>query len=123
MLLWIVHGLFGVGKPALPYEEIPQAGLYVGGEISGAEAEKDYLRQACETKNPVIGMLIHRSYIQSGNTSAVDALIAALENREHSYCRSFLCFPQTPQTQSPAYALHWSAISGREERRSSTASW
>lgn len=81
MLLWIVHGLFGVGKPALPYEEIPQAGLYVGGEISGAEAEKDYLRQACETKNPVIGMLIHRSYIQSGNTSAVDALIAALEKQ------------------------------------------
>ena len=39
------------------------------------------MRQACETKNPVIGMLIHRSYIQSGNTSAVDALIAALEKQ------------------------------------------
>ncbi len=81
MLLWIAHGFFDVGKPALPHEEIPHAGLYVGGEISGAETEKDYLRQACETKNPVIGMLIHRSYIQSGNTSAVDALIAALEKQ------------------------------------------
>lgn len=78
MLLTIANVYFGKGKTAAPYEEIPFAGLFVNGEILDYKAEEEYLEQAGNTEKPVIGVVIHRSYIQSGNTKGVKALVEGI---------------------------------------------
>ena len=79
LLVYAAWKFFGKGREPKPWEEIPDAGLFVGGKTLSAEAEQTYLQQAIETKRPVIAVLVHRSYIQSGNVSAVNGLIGQLE--------------------------------------------
>lgn len=81
MLRSIVHTFFGIGEPALPYEELPYAGLFVDGQIPAPEQENAYLEKAAETDKPVIGIVIHRSNIQSQNLRGINALIRAVEEK------------------------------------------
>lgn len=75
MLQSIVHDFFGKGRESMEYEELPYAGLFVEGMILSEEEEQAYLQEAAETTLPVIGIVIHRSSIQSGNTRGIQALI------------------------------------------------
>lgn len=79
MLLYIANKFFGAGEAAEPYIETPRSGLYLPERILHAQEEKEYLTKAIETDKAVVGVLIHSSYVNSGNTRAIDALIKALE--------------------------------------------
>ena len=81
MLLAIAHTFFGKGRPAEGYEEIPHTGLFVQGRILSKKEADAYLKEAMETALPVIGIIIHRSYIQSGNTRGLKALIRAVAGK------------------------------------------
>lgn len=81
MLLYAANRFFSVGQSAKPFAEIPAAGLFVGGKQLNAEEERQYLSAAGETNKPVVGLMIHRSYVQSGNTLAVEALIRRMEEK------------------------------------------
>lgn len=79
MLLYAANVFFHTGAPAAPYCDIPQGGLYLPGGILDGQAEKNYVSRALASKKPVVGIIIHRGYINSGNVKAVDALIKAVE--------------------------------------------
>lgn len=78
MLLHIAYDRFGVGREPLPYVETPYAGIYLDGRILEKEEERAYLQQAKETDKPVVGVLLVRNYVHSGNTKAIDALVEEL---------------------------------------------
>lgn len=75
MLLCAANLFFKIGPKAAEYEEIPNFGLFVDGMILSEQAGQKYLQQAIETQKSVIGILIHRSYIQSGNVKGIQELI------------------------------------------------
>lgn len=79
MLLHAANAFFGAGAPAAPYCEIPRSGLYLPGGVLDEPAEASYIARAMTSEKPVVGVIIHRSYVNSGNTKAVDELIETLE--------------------------------------------
>lgn len=79
MLLHIANTFFHLGRPSLPYEELPQIGLYVRGHALEPMEEASYAKAAAASQKPVIGVIIHRTHISSGNVSAIDALTEQLE--------------------------------------------
>lgn len=81
MLLHAAYHRFGKGKEPAPYVETPLAGIYIKGSILDEEQEKAYLKEAEETDKTVVGLLLVRGYIHSGNTKAIDALIEELDRQ------------------------------------------
>ncbi len=77
MLLRIANR-FGAGQTAELYQEIPSAGIYLDGRILDTAEEAAYLKEARTSELPVVGVLIHRNSVQSGNLKGVDALKAEL---------------------------------------------
>lgn len=78
MLLRAANEFFGAGPAAAPYAELPSSGIYQPGSMPGAAEEAEYLERARASGKPVVGVIVHRSYVASGNTKAVDALLEAL---------------------------------------------
>lgn len=79
LLHYAAWNLFGMGRKPKPWTEIPDSGLYVEEKTLSVKEEQAYLQQALETEKPVIGVLIHRSYIQSGNVSAINGMLRQLK--------------------------------------------
>lgn len=79
MLLYAAFHLFGIGKEPEGYEELPNVGLFVDGRILDREEEAVYLKRAVESSRPVIGLVLHRSYIHNGNCKGQKALVEAVE--------------------------------------------
>lgn len=81
MLRLALSNLFGIGEAPEPYEELPGVGLFVGGKILNPEEEAAYMEQAYTTEKPVLGLLLHKSYIQNGNSRGQKALVEMAEKK------------------------------------------
>lgn len=81
MLKYAAFKLFGIGEEPESYEEILSVGLFVNGKILNEEEESAYMKQALETDKTIVGLLLHKSYIQNGNYMGQMALTEMVENK------------------------------------------
>lgn len=69
--------------------EYPEVGLYHPRLPDRVTESRKALQAISETKRPVVGLLMMRSYILAGNTAHYDEVIAALESRGLNVCPVF----------------------------------
>lgn len=80
MMLSIAN-LGGIGVMAEACQDLAMAGIYCDGKVLEEKKEEAYQKRIAEDGRMVIGVMLHRNAVQSGNTKAIDALLEEISRQ------------------------------------------